>query len=61
VNQELGKAAMFSVAPASVMLIGVLGVFIVMFATARIALLERRAHRFTVTAPSRRRIVKSSA
>ena len=51
---------MFSVAPASVMLIGVLGLFVVMFATTRMALLERKSRRFTVTAPTGRRIVKSS-
>ncbi len=51
---------MFSIAPPSVMLIGVLGLLIVMFATTRMALLERKARRFTVTAPSGRRFVKSS-
>ena len=51
---------MFSVAPASVMLIGVLGMFVVMFATTRMALLERKTRRFPVTATSGRRFVKSS-
>jgi len=51
---------MLSVAPASVMLIGVLGLLVVMFATTRMALLERKVRRFTVTAPSGRRFVRSS-
>ena len=51
---------MFSVAPASVMLIGMLGLFVVMFATTRMTLLERKSRRFTLTAPSDRRVVKSS-
>ena len=51
---------MFSVAPASVMLLGVLGLFIVMFATTRMTMLERKARRFTLTAPSDLRAVKST-
>jgi hypothetical protein len=51
---------MFSVAPASVMLIGVLGLFVIMFATTRMALLERKTRSFPLTAPSGRRYVKSS-
>ena len=45
---------MFSVAPASVMLIGMLGLFIVTFATTRITLLERKAQRPAYIEPSRR-------
>jgi hypothetical protein len=51
---------MFSVAPASVMLIGVLGLFVVMFATTRMAMLERKARRFSLVVPSERHVVKST-
>ena len=52
---------MWSVAPASVMLLALVGLFIVAFATTRMAFLERRLRRTTLSAPSHRQFVKSSA
>ncbi len=52
---------MWSVAPTSVMLLALVGLLIVGFATTRIAFLERRLRRTTVSAPSHRHFVKSSA
>ena len=51
---------MFSVAPTSVMLIGMLGLFVVMFATTRMAVLERKSRRFTLIAPTGIPAVRSS-
>ena len=44
---------MLSVAPASVMLIGVLGMFIIAFAVTRMTFLERRVQRPSYSEPSR--------
>ena len=52
---------MWSVAPVSVMLLAVVGLFIVAFATTRMAFLERRLRRTSLAAPSRRYAVKSTA
>ena len=52
---------MWSVAPTSVMLLALLGVLIVAFATTRMAFLERRLRRTTVSVTSRRHAVKSTA
>ena len=51
---------MWSVAPTSVMLLALVGLFIVAFATTRMASLERRLRRTTLTAPSDRHFVRSS-
>ena len=47
------RDAMLSVAPASVMLIGLLGMFIVAFAVVRMTALERRVQRPSLSEPSR--------
>jgi hypothetical protein len=47
------RDAMLSVAPASVMLIGVLGMFIIAFAVARMTVLERKIQRPAYQQPSR--------
>ena len=52
---------MWSVAPASVMLLAVVGILIVAFATTRMAFLERRMRRTSLAAPSHRHFVKSTA
>jgi hypothetical protein len=52
---------MWSVAPTSVMLLALVGVLIVAFATTRMAFLERRLRRTTLSAPSHRQFVRSSA
>jgi ABC-type transporter Mla subunit MlaD len=52
---------MWSVAPISVMLLALVGLLIVAFATTRIAFLERRLRRTTVSAPSHRHFVRSNA
>lgn len=44
---------MLSVAPASVMLIGVLGMFVIAFAVARMTILERKIQRPAYQQPSR--------
>ena len=44
---------MLSVAPASVMLIGLLGMFIIAFAVARMTALERKIQRPSYSEPSR--------
>ena len=51
---------MWSIAPASVMLLGVLGLLIVAFATTRMAYLEHRMRRSQLTEPSTRVAVRSS-
>jgi len=51
---------MWSVAPTSVMLLALVGLLIVAFATTRMAFLERRLRRTTLTAPSYHGFVKSS-
>lgn len=45
---------MLSVAPTSVMLLAILGMFIVAFAVARMTILERKAQRPAYVDPSRR-------
>jgi len=52
---------MWSVAPTSVMLLALVGLLIVAIATTRIAFLERRVRRTTVSAPNHRNFVRSSA
>ena len=52
---------MWSIAPASVMFLALVGIFIVAFATTRMALLERRLRRTTLSVPSQRQFVKSNA
>ena len=52
---------MWSVAPASVMLLAVVGLLIVAFATTRMAFLERKLRRTSVSAPSQRHFVRSTA
>ena len=52
---------MWSIAPASVMLLAVVGLIIVAFATTRMALLERKLRRTSLAAPSHRHFVKSTA
>jgi hypothetical protein len=44
---------MLSVAPASVMLLGLLGMFIIAFAVARMTILERKIRRPAYQQPSR--------
>ena len=44
---------MLSVAPASVMLIGLLGMFIIAFSVARMTVLERKLQRPSFSEPSR--------
>jgi hypothetical protein len=51
---------MLSVAPASVMLLGLFGLFVVAFATTRMALIERKIHRPVLPANARR-YVRSNA
>jgi len=51
---------MWSIAPASVMLLAVVGILIVAVATTRMAFLERRVRRTSLAAPTRRHFVKSS-
>jgi len=50
---------MLSVAPASVMLIGLLGMFIIAFGVARMSQLERKIQRRSFTGPSRHTFVGS--
>jgi hypothetical protein len=45
---------MLSVAPVSVMLLGILGMFVIAFSVARIAMLERQVQRPTLREPSTR-------
>jgi hypothetical protein len=45
---------MLSVAPASVMLIGIFGMFVIAFAVARMTILERRVQRPAFHEPTRR-------
>ena len=45
---------MLSVAPTSVMLIAVFGMFVIMFAVARMTILERKPQRPSYSEPSRR-------
>ena len=52
---------MWSVAPASVMLLAVVGILIVAFATTRMAFLERKLRRTSLAAPSSRHFVRSTA
>jgi hypothetical protein len=52
---------MWSVAPTSVMLLALVGLFIVAFATTRMAFLERKVRRTKFAAPSQRPFVKSNA
>ena len=52
---------MWSVAPTSVMLLALVGLFIVAFATTRMAFLEFRLRRTSVATPSHRPFVKSNA
>ena len=52
---------MWSVAPASVMLLALVGILIVAFATTRMAFLERKLRRTSLSAPSQRHFVKSTA
>jgi len=54
------EAAMWSVAPTSVMFLALVGVLIVAFATTRMAFLERRLRRTTLTAPVHNPFVRSS-
>ena len=51
---------MWSIAPASVMLLAVVGILIVVVATTRMAFLERRVRRTSLAAPTHRHAVKSS-
>jgi hypothetical protein len=51
---------MFSVAPASVMLLGVLGLLVIAFATTRMAFLERKTRLTTYAEPERRQAVRST-
>jgi hypothetical protein len=50
---------MLSVAPASVMLIGLLGMFVIAFAVARMTVLERKVQRPVFREPARRPFVGS--
>jgi len=50
---------MLSVAPASVMLIGLLGMFVIAFAVARMSVLERRVQRPSYLEPNRNSFVGS--
>lgn len=50
---------MLSVLPASVMLIGLLGMFVITFAVTRMAILERKVHRPAFREPSARPFVGS--
>ena len=50
---------MLTVAPLSVMLIGLLGMFVIAFAVARMTILERRIHRPTFSEPVRREFAGS--
>ena len=50
---------MWSIAPVSVMFLALVGVLIVAFAATRMALLERRLRRATVSVPRQRQFVKS--
>ena len=52
---------MWSIAPASVMFLALVGVLIVAFAATRMALLERRLRRTTLSVPQQRQFVKSNA
>jgi len=52
---------MWSVAPASVMLLAVVGILIVAIATTRMAFLERRLRRTSLSASSPRQFVRSNA
>ena len=52
---------MWSIAPASVMLLALVGVLIVAFATTRMAFLERKLRRTSLSASSQRHFVKSTA
>ena len=52
---------MWSIAPASVMFLALVGVLIVAFAATRMALLERRLRRTTLSVPRQRQFVKSNA
>jgi hypothetical protein len=52
---------MWSIAPASVMLLALVGVLIVAIATSRMAFLERRLRRTSLSAPSQRQFVRSNA
>lgn len=52
---------MLSVAPASVMLMGVLGMFIIAFAVTRMAILERKVQRPALREPAPRHFVGSGA
>jgi hypothetical protein len=51
---------MWSVAPASVMLLGVLGLFVIAFATTRMAYLERQLRRDRLAEPSAPAPVRST-
>ena len=51
---------MWSVAPTSVMLLALVGLLIVTFATTRMAFLERRLRRTSLAAPTNRHFVRSS-
>ena len=51
---------MWSVAPASVMLLGVLGLLVIAFATTRMAYLERQVRRSRLTEPSAPAPVRST-
>ena len=52
---------MWSIAPASVMLLAVVGLLIVAFATTRMAFLERRLRRTSLSVPNHHHVVKSTA
>lgn len=52
---------MLSVAPASVILIGILGLFVVAFAVARMTVLERKLHRPAFREPTRRELAGTGA
>ena len=58
---EAWEAAMWSVAPTSVMLLALVGVLIVAFATTRMAFLERRLRRTSLSVTNHRHAVKSTA
>ena len=52
---------MLSIAPASVMLIGIFGMFVVAFAVARITVLERRVQRPAFREPIRREYARTGS
>jgi hypothetical protein len=50
---------MLSIAPASVLLIGLFGMLVIAFAVARMTFLERKVQRPAYSEPSRRRFIGS--